>query len=175
MARIWCSNIINTITIFGVQMSSPFYSAEADDFVFLFFFTQNWQFCNLGKYELLPVLLPSFRCQVKVKVAQSCLTLQPHGLYCPWNSPGQNSGVGSLSLLKGIFPTQGLTQVSHTAGWFSTSWATREAHFSDLNKLFSGVQKALFTLRRRAYDREWRAEWKLTQNSELQGHGQWLF
>ena len=31
---------------------------------------------------------------------------QPHGLYSPWNSPGQNTGVGSLSLLQGIFPTQ---------------------------------------------------------------------
>ena len=31
-----------------------------------------------------------------------------HGLYSPWNSPGQNTGVGSLSLLQGIFPTQGL-------------------------------------------------------------------
>ena len=30
------------------------------------------------------------------------------GLYSPWNSPGQNTGVGSLSLLQGIFPTQGL-------------------------------------------------------------------
>ena len=26
----------------------------------------------------------------------------------PWNSPGQNTGVDSLSLLQGIFPTQGL-------------------------------------------------------------------
>ena len=32
---------------------------------------------------------------------------RPHGLYSPWNSPGQNSGVCSLSLLQGIFPTQG--------------------------------------------------------------------
>ena len=31
----------------------------------------------------------------------------PHGLYSPWNSPGQNTGVGSLSLLQWIFPTQG--------------------------------------------------------------------
>ena len=35
-------------------------------------------------------------------------SLWPHGLYSPWNSPGQNTGVGSLSLLQGIFPTQGL-------------------------------------------------------------------
>ena len=35
-------------------------------------------------------------------------SLRPHGLNSPWNSPGQNTGVGSLSLLQGIFPTQGL-------------------------------------------------------------------
>ena len=51
-------------------------------------------------------------------------SLEPHGLYNPWNSPGQNTGVGSPSLLQGIFPIQGsnsglpncrwiLYQVSH--------------------------------------------------------------
>ena len=35
-------------------------------------------------------------------------SLQPQGPYSPWNSPGQNIGVGSLSLLQGTFPTQGL-------------------------------------------------------------------
>ena len=44
----------------------------------------------------------------EVKVTQLCPTLQPHDLYSPWNSPGQNPGVGSLSLLQGIFQTQGL-------------------------------------------------------------------
>ena len=34
-------------------------------------------------------------------------SLQLHGLYSPWNSPGQNTRVGSLSLLQGTFPTQG--------------------------------------------------------------------
>ena len=34
-------------------------------------------------------------------------SLRPHGLYSPWNSSGQNTGVSSLSLLLGIFPTQG--------------------------------------------------------------------
>ena len=33
--------------------------------------------------------------------------LQPHGLYSPWNSLGQNTGVGSLSFLQGVFPIQG--------------------------------------------------------------------
>ena len=35
-------------------------------------------------------------------------SLQLHGLYSPWNSPGQNTGESSLFLLQGIFPTQGL-------------------------------------------------------------------
>ena len=49
---------------------------------------------------------------VKVKVTQSCPTLQRHGLQparllCSWNSPGKNTGVGCHFLLQGIFPTQG--------------------------------------------------------------------
>ena len=48
-------------------------------------------------------------------------SLQPHGLYIPWNSAGQNTGVGSRSLPQGIFPTQGLKQVSYIAGRFFTS------------------------------------------------------
>ena len=39
--------------------------------------------------------------KVKVKVTQSLFAT-------PWNSPGQNPGVVSCSLLQGIFPTQGL-------------------------------------------------------------------
>ena len=43
-----------------------------------------------------------------VKVTQSCLTLcDLWTIPSAWNSPGQNTGVGSLSLLKGIFPSQG--------------------------------------------------------------------
>ena len=31
---------------------------------------------------------------------------RPPKLLCPWDSPGKNTGVGSYSLLQGIFPTQ---------------------------------------------------------------------
>ena len=43
-------------------------------------------------------------------------------LYSPWNSPGQNTGVGGCSLLQGD-PSQlrDRTQVSHIAGGFFTS------------------------------------------------------
>ena len=34
-------------------------------------------------------------------------SLGPHELHSPWNTPGWNTGVGGLSLLQGIFPTQG--------------------------------------------------------------------
>ena len=49
---------------------------------------------------------------IKDTESESCSvmtdSLWPHGPYSLWNSPGQNTGVGSLSLLQGIFPTQGL-------------------------------------------------------------------
>ena len=41
-------------------------------------------------------------------------SLRPHGLNSPWSSPGQTTEVGSLSLLQGIFPTQGLEPRSST-------------------------------------------------------------
>ena len=67
---------------------------------------------------------------------------RPHGLYSPWNSSGQNTGVGSPTLLQGIFPIQGsnpgllrcrriLYQLSHTSvqlfshvRLFATPWTT---------------------------------------------------
>ena len=61
-------------------------------------------------------------------------SLQPHGLYSSWNSPGQNTGVSSCSLLQGIFPTQGsnpglphcrqiLYQLSHQGSPRILEWA----------------------------------------------------
>ena len=52
----------------------------------------------------------------EVKVAQSCPTLwDPHGLYRPCqNSPGQNTGVGSLFLLQGNLPDPGIKPRSPT-------------------------------------------------------------
>ena len=60
-------------------------------------------------------------------------SLQPHGLYSPWNSPGQNTGVGSHSLLQSILKTQGsnpgllhcrriLYQLSHKGRQVGLGW-----------------------------------------------------
>ena len=70
-------------------------------------------------------------------------SLRPHGLYSPWNFPGQNTGVGSLFLLQGIFPTQRLNpglphcrqilyQLSHkgsprTLGWVAYPFSSRSS------------------------------------------------
>ena len=37
-------------------------------------------------------------------------SLQPHGLYSPWNSLGQNTGVSNLPLFQRIFLTQALNR-----------------------------------------------------------------
>ena len=49
--------------------------------------------------------------------------------------------MGSLSLLQGIFPTQGSNPGPHIAGRFFTSWATREA----LSLLFNMLSKLVIT------------------------------
>ena len=53
----------------------------------------------------------------KVKVAQLCPTLCNYGLYSLWNSPGQNTGMGSLSLLQGILLTQESNSGVPHCGW----------------------------------------------------------
>ena len=94
---------------------------------FIFFLenqTHSFAFLTLLLSPQQPV---SMKVKVTVKGAQSCLTLWSHGLYCLWSSPGQNVEVHSLSLLQGIFPTQGsntgfphcrqiLYQLSHKEG-----------------------------------------------------------
>ena len=60
-------------------------------------------------------------------VALSCPTLcdcmdWPARLLCPWDSPGQNTGVGSHFLLQGIFPTQQLNlYLLHLLCWQADS------------------------------------------------------
>ena len=62
-------------------------------------------------------------------------SLWPHWLYSPYNSPGQDAGVGSLSLLQGTFATQGsspgplhcwqiLYQLSHKGSPRTLEWVT---------------------------------------------------
>ena len=75
-------------------------------------------------------------------------SLRPHGLYSPWNSPDQNTGVGSCSLLQGIFLNQEsnpalpncrqiLYQLSHQGPWY--------VHIG-LNKILKFISPVFFIL-----------------------------
>ena len=61
----------------------------------------------------------------EVKVVQSCPTLWHHGLYSPWNSSSQNTGVGSHALLQGIFQNKNWSilevEISNGSIWGSKS------------------------------------------------------
>ena len=64
---------------------------------------------NLGQFPLNDTMTAGYYwhlvCESRSVVSDS---LYPRGLYSPWNSLGQNTGVGSLSLLQWIFLTQDL-------------------------------------------------------------------
>ena len=63
------------------------------------------------------------------------LSLQPHGLYSPQNSPGQNTGLGSLKWVtfpfsRGPSQARDQSQVFRISGRFFTSWATGKPQVS---------------------------------------------
>ena len=71
---------------------------------------QHWLFPgSLGCQPTLQILgFPaSIIMQISWKLLVVSDSLRPHGLYSPWNSPGQNTGMGILSLLQEILPIQG--------------------------------------------------------------------
>ena len=71
----------------------------------------------------------------------------PSRLFCSWNSPVRNTGLGSLSLLQGIFPTQGLNpgllRLHHRPIVYH--WATWEAHIFDKKLVFKICKEHLQT------------------------------
>ena len=104
--------------IFIFTLSFPF-------FIKCVFFLQLWYlyffYLTLIQYHMFRTLSESECCSVTSN------SLWLHGLYSSWNSSGQNTGVGSLSLFQGIFPNRDRAQVAIIVGGFFTSWATREA------------------------------------------------
>ena len=68
----------------------------------------------------------------KGKLLGGCDVLRPHGLYSPWNSPGQSTGGAALPFSRGPTQPGDRSQVSRTAGGFCTSWATGAAPEGDL-------------------------------------------
>ena len=95
-----------------------------------------WSPCSSPFFFLLGVRRVSESCSVS-----DCIVVS--WLYSPWNSPGQNTGVGSLSLFQRIFPTQRLNpgflhcrwvlyQLSHKGGprilgWIASPFSSRSS------------------------------------------------
>ena len=78
--------------------------------------------------------------------------LWPTRLFCPWDFPGKNTGVGCHFLLQGIFLTQGSNpgllhcgQTKADAGRCFNLWATREAPCIGISNAFS-IQYSLITM-----------------------------
>ena len=82
--------------------------------------------------------------KLSLKWSESCSVVSDSLLYSPWDSPGQNTGVGSLCLLHRIFPTQGwnpglphcwwiLYQLSHKGSprileWVAYPFSSQSSH-----------------------------------------------
>ena len=103
--------------------SAPFriHSAEGRA-SFLWLFSSPWSFlCYFSRNS--SSTLPCFQESESHLVVSD--SLQPHGLYSPWNSPGQNTEVDSFSFFRGFSQPRDRTQVSHIAGRFFTIWTRK--------------------------------------------------
>ena len=96
--------------------------------------------------SFIPFHLPHFHsCVHLLKVSQSVMSLQPHGLQpsrllCPWDAPGKNTGVGCHALLQEIFPTQKLNSGPLYCRKIIYLWITREAPAPQNQYLISHIQ-----------------------------------
>ena len=81
--------------------------------------------CRKIKRSNMSHFITLFKLHIKLETSSIILSesrsvvsdsLQPLGLYSPWNSPGQNTRVDKLSLLQGIFPTQLFPDYSKSKG-----------------------------------------------------------
>ena len=106
------------------------YNIASVVYVLIFWPQGVWDPNSLTRDQTLTSCCLNLNCGSHSVVADS---LWPHGLYSPWNSPGQTTGEGSLYLLQGSFPIQGLNpglphcrwilyQLSHKRSWLRAKW-----------------------------------------------------
>ena len=104
LTSLWCCLLMKNPILFPIQHQGHFISVR---------FLCAWLFLThlestfwLPTESLTPVIHRCFHYEW-VKVTQSCPAIC-NPIVCSWNSLGKNTGVGSHSLLQGIFLTQGL-------------------------------------------------------------------
>ena len=150
MSKIWRAESIKNIreNIHDIEFGNDFFNMKQE--------TQE------TKGKLLEWKIKTFYVLKKWSESHSVVSdsLWPHGLYSPWNSPGQNTGMGSHSLLKGIFPTHGsnpglphcrwiLYQLSHqvsprTLEWGAYPFSSRSSWLRNWIGV-SGIAGSFFT------------------------------
>ena len=117
------SNLIDSMNYKGILIKCRFWLKNKFPNV-----SSCWSMNHTRGLEKLLTLVTSL---FSVKWSESHLvvssSLQSHGLYSPWNSSGQITKWVAIPFSKGFSQPRDQTQVSHTAGGFFTSWATREA------------------------------------------------
>ena len=92
---VWCDNTLLVVNNWYRDIYICSQMGNPKDFGMVSDFTVVWvQWYNIA-------------CKWEWKSFSLVQLFGPYELYSPWNSPGQNTGVDSLSLLQGIFPTQG--------------------------------------------------------------------
>ena len=97
-------------------------------------FVHFWQECKLCSYF------------VESESHSVLFNSASHGLNSPWNPLGGNTAVGSLSLLQGIFPTQGLNLGLPHCRWFLYQLRHSEQYKGSLEKQkkYHSVQQTHF-------------------------------
>ena len=113
------------------------------------FLSHEHEFFQLFRnHSISDVFIPAIVIRVyKTSESRSVVSdsLWPHWLYSPWNSPSQNTGVGSFSFSRGSSQPRDQTQVSSVEGGFFTRWATKETLMRSLQfHLHPAVTKVSF-------------------------------
>ena len=114
----------------------------------------SYHFCRAFRIKSAQVTLISHLLAQRTswfKESESCSvmydSLRPHGLYSPANFLGQNTGVGSLSLLQGVFPTQELNPGLPHCRWipYQVSYKGSPSWFKEYENTWSfSVFSAIF-------------------------------
>ena len=89
-------------------------------------YTQVLHFRSLVDYQGYSIFSKGFLSKWSESCSVMYDSLQTHRLNSPWDSPGQNTGVGKTFPTPGDLPNPGV-KPSCIAGGFFTIWATREA------------------------------------------------
>ena len=99
----WCMWIYELLTVKDEQHFKMWYELRV---IVHLLYARHFahQLTCITSFGLLTIIISIYESESCSVVSDS---LQLRGLYSPWNSPGQSTGVGSLSLLQGIFPIQG--------------------------------------------------------------------